>query len=83
MLSDDTSLNGISGIDIKFSDVAVREEPTNVDDIVNIFLSGSSTATVDGTEVPIGDLLIDEVFDGERPDMPDRPRVGRVRATCR
>ena len=39
VLADDASLSGVAGFDVQFSDVTVREEPTNVDDIVNIFLS--------------------------------------------
>ncbi|MBI5090168.1 MAG: hypothetical protein HZB15_15250 [Actinobacteria bacterium] len=71
VLSEDAALDDVAGFDIRFTDVTVREEATNVDDIVNIFLSGSASATVDGNEVPIGDLLLDEAFDGERPEIPE------------
>ncbi|MCU1361179.1 MAG: hypothetical protein JWN99_2468 [Ilumatobacteraceae bacterium] len=73
VLSHDASLDGVSGIDIQFSDVKVREVPTNVHDITNIFLSGKSSATIDGDTVPIGDLLLDEVFHGDRPDITNDP----------
>jgi hypothetical protein len=73
VLAPEASLGDVGGIDIQFADVEVREESTNVDDIVNIFLSGSATVTVDGDEVPLGDLLLDEVFGGERPDMTAEP----------
>ena len=69
VLAPDADLSKIGGLDVQFSDVTVRAEPTNVDDITNIFLSGSASVSVDGEAVPIGDLLIDEAFDGDRPDM--------------
>ncbi|MEZ5219857.1 MAG: hypothetical protein R2743_00045 [Ilumatobacteraceae bacterium] len=75
VLSDDADLSKIAGIDIQFSDVEVRDEPTNVPDITNIYLSGTSSITVDGESVPLGDLLIDEAFDGERPDMDAEPEA--------
>lgn len=81
VLSDDASLSKIGGLDIQFTDVTVREEPTNVDDITNIFLSGSSSVSVDGEAVPIGDLLIDEAFDGERPDMDQEPDTAEFEDT--
>jgi hypothetical protein len=71
VLAADASLSAIAGVDIQFADVSVREEPTNVDDIVNIVLSGRASITFDGTTIPIGDLLIDEAFDGERPELPE------------
>jgi len=69
VLSDDADLSKIGGLDIQFSDVTVREESTNVDDIANIYLSGAASVSVDGEAVPLGDLLLDELFDGDRPDM--------------
>lgn len=75
VLSDDADLSKIAGIDIQFSDVEVRDEPTNVPDITNIYLSGTSSVTVDGESIPLGDLLIDEAFDGERPDMDAEPEA--------
>lgn len=74
ILADDASLSGLSGIDVQFADVTVRERPTNVDDIVNIELSGSASVAIDGKAVPLGDSLIDSVFDGERPEMDAEPQ---------
>lgn len=81
VLSTDADLSKIGGLDIQFTDVTVREEPTNVADITNIYLSGSSTISVDGQAVPIGDLLIDEAFDGERPDMDAAPETDEFEDT--
>lgn len=81
ILSDDADLSKIGGLDIQFTDVSVREEPTNVADISNIYLSGSSTVSVDGDAVPLGDLLIDEVFDGDRPDMDAEPESAEFEDT--
>ena len=81
ILSDDADLSKIGGLDIQFTDVSVREEPTNVADISNVYLSGSSTVSVDGDAVPLGDLLIDELFDGERPDMDAEPESAEFEDT--
>jgi hypothetical protein len=75
VVANDASLNKIGGIDIEFTDVSVQENPTNVDDIVNIGLSGSATVTVDGKKVPLGDLLLEEAFGGDRPDMDADPQT--------
>ena len=42
---------------------------TNVDDVSNIRIIASGTSTVNGEQVPIGDLLIDEAFGGDRPEI--------------
>ena len=72
VLDASASTDQIGGVDIQFTDVSVRDEPTNVADISNIFLSGSASVAVDGTSVPLGSLLIDEAFGGDRPKM-DEP----------
>jgi hypothetical protein len=72
VLSPEASLDRIGGVDIQITDVEVLEETTNADDITNIVLSGTSNVVVEGERVPLGDLLIDEAFSGERPDL-DRP----------
>jgi hypothetical protein len=69
VLADEASLSGIGGLELEFTDVQVVAEPTNVDDITNVRVSGSVTASIDGAKVPIGDLIIDDLLDGERPDM--------------
>ncbi len=81
ILSAEADLSKIGGIDIQFADVTVREESTNVADISNIYLSGSSTITVDGDKVPLGGLVIDELFDGERPDMDAEPESSEFDGT--
>ncbi len=73
VLSSDASLSGFEGLDIEFADVSVREQATNVADIRNIYLSGSSTVSVDGERIPLGSLLLDDVFGGTRPDMTSPP----------
>jgi hypothetical protein len=69
VLADEASLSGIGGLELEFTDIQVVAEPTNVDDITNVRVSGSVTASIDGAKVPIGDLIIDDILDGERPDM--------------
>ncbi len=74
ILDDTANLGKVGGLDIEFADVAVTATETNVDDISNIVVTGDSTITVDGATVPIGDLLIDKAFDGDRPEMDAEPQ---------
>ena len=73
-VADDTAdLGKVGGIDFTIEDLEVTAESTNVDDVTNIELTGTGTASVDGAKVPIGQLLIDEAFGGERPNLDAEP----------
>jgi hypothetical protein len=74
VLDEKASLSKVGGLDIEFDNVEVTADETNVDDITNIVVTGDSTITVDGAAVPIGDLLIDEAFGGDRPSMDAAPQ---------
>jgi len=74
------SLGKVGGIDFEFSDLQVSTESTGADDIVKVVVDGSVSSSVDGTKVPIGSLLIDEAFDGERPDMTMETQTDEVGA---
>jgi hypothetical protein len=63
------TLDKIGGLDISFANTTVEPQPTNVDDITNIRITTTGTVSVDGKSVPIGPLLIDEAFGGDRPDF--------------
>ncbi|HEY5422473.1 MAG TPA: hypothetical protein VIK05_03320, partial [Ilumatobacteraceae bacterium] len=69
IVDESANLDKVGGIDLSFSDVQVETTATNVDDISDIHITATGTASVDGASVPIGDLLIDEAFGGERPDL--------------
>jgi len=81
VLDDQASLSQVGGFDLTFSDVTVREEATNVSDISNIFLNGSATTSIDGDKVPIGELLIEQAFDGKRPDMTQEEQTSPMDGT--
>lgn len=72
------TLDKIGGLDIGFEGVEVEPQTTNVDDITNIRITGVGTVSVDGQQVPIGPLLIDEAFGGERPDMDSDPQESTI-----
>jgi hypothetical protein len=59
VLSDEADLGAVSGVDVVLDDESVRATPTNVDDIVNLEISATGSATVDGEQLPIGDLILD------------------------
>lgn len=68
------SLDKVGGLDIAFDDVQVEPTATNVDDVSDIRITATGTASVDGATVPIGSLLIDEAFGGERPNLDSAPQ---------
>jgi hypothetical protein len=63
VLSPDASLADVAGVDIELQDERVRVEETNVDDIVNLEISARGTGTIDGEQLPIGDLVADNLPD--------------------
>ena len=74
ILDGTANLGKVGGLEIGFANVAVTVNETNVADISNIVVTGDSTITVNGATVPIGDLLIDKAFDGDRPEMDAEPQ---------
>ena len=56
----------------------VEPTDTNVDDVSNIRITATGTASIDGDTVPIGQLLIDEAFGGDRPDLDSEPQDSDV-----
>jgi hypothetical protein len=61
VLSADADPSEISGVDLSFEIDDVTAEPTNVDDIVNVAVGGNASVTVDGEQLPIGDLILTNV----------------------
>jgi hypothetical protein len=68
VLSAEADLSAISGVDIVFEDERATVAETNVDDIVNVDLVATASATVDGEQLPIGDLVLDNV-EGELSEL--------------
>ena len=73
VLSSDASLADLSGLDIDMVDEAVTVEPTNVADISNITMSATISASLDGDQLPIGDLVTDLAGDDFDPGTLDQP----------
>ena len=61
VLSDEADLSAVSGVDIVLEDESARADATNVDDIVNVDITATGSGTVNGEELPIGDLIVDNV----------------------
>ncbi len=61
VLSDDADLARILGVDVDLANESVVATSTNVPDITNIDLRADATVTFDGAELPIGDLITDNV----------------------
>lgn len=59
VLDDSFELDGISGIDLEFEDLAFRTEAVR-DDLVRVHLTGGTASyAVDTDEIPVGDFLVD------------------------
>jgi hypothetical protein len=69
-VADDTAdLGKVGGIDIQIDVGDVNVDRTNVDDISNVRVTGTSSVIVNGDQLPIGDLIIDQGFNGDRPNL--------------
>lgn len=78
---DAVDLNKVPGFDITIEDPEVSVTDTNVEDITDITVTGAASVTVNGEDVPIGKLLIDRIFDGDRPDIDSTETSGDFDAT--
>ena len=56
---EDADAAAVAGIDIEFPELSFTEQPTNVEDITNVEVDGRAAVTVDGSALPVGDLLLD------------------------
>ncbi|MGK0277236.1 MAG: hypothetical protein ACI9N0_003637 [Ilumatobacter sp.] len=59
VVSSDASLADLSGLDIEMTNQLTEVTPTNVADISNIMMTAQITASLDGDQLPIGDLITD------------------------
>ena len=69
VVDDTANLEKVGGLDIAFDNVRVEPKQTNVDDVSDIRITATGTVSVDGKNVPIGQLLLDEAFGGKRPNL--------------
>lgn len=69
VLSESADLQSIEGVEIEFSDMQYDPVETNVDDITDVLVSGSVSVSVNGDELPIGDLILDRALGGEQLDI--------------
>ena len=71
VLSEDV-LTGVSGVDLVVEDESVSATGTNVPDIVNLEITATVTGSVDGEQLPIGDLILDNM-DVDRSELDEEP----------
>ncbi|MCB0968952.1 MAG: hypothetical protein KDB37_19135, partial [Ilumatobacter sp.] len=62
ILSSDLDLSSLAGVDIQIESQTIAVEP-RADDIVMLSMSADVLATIDGAEVPIGEMITDRVPD--------------------
>jgi hypothetical protein len=63
VLSDDADLSRLLGVDVNLENEAVVATSTNVPDITNIDLQADATITFDGADLPVGDLITENLPD--------------------
>lgn len=73
VLDDEFDSSDVSGFDLEVEQLDLRVEPV-ADDIVNVYASGTMSAEVSGEEIPLGDLVEDEIPEGESMSDLDAPR---------
>jgi hypothetical protein len=71
VLSDGADLSSIAGFDVELDGEAVTARGTNVDDIVNVDMRAEATVTVDGSVVPLGELVTDNMEPADVTEMRD------------
>jgi hypothetical protein len=69
VLSTDADLSRILGLDVELSNERVSATSTNVPDITNIDLRADAVLMFDGAELPIGELITDNVPDDMLAEM--------------
>jgi hypothetical protein len=73
VLSSDATLSDLAGLDFDLTDETTSVTLTNVTDIANIRMTGTLSASLDGEQLPIGDVITDlagEDFDPASLDQP-------------
>ncbi|MFN0025952.1 MAG: hypothetical protein ACKV2O_02035 [Acidimicrobiales bacterium] len=65
----DVDLAKVPGVDLTFNDLTFEVDEVAPTVAAVSITGGKVTSAVDVAELPIGDSLLDQVFDGERPDL--------------
>lgn len=73
VLDEGFDTSDVSGVDIEVEQLDLRVEPV-ADDIVNVYASGTMSGEVEGEEIPLGDLVEDQIPEGESMSDLDAPR---------
>jgi hypothetical protein len=61
ILSADTDLSHLLGLDVELTDEVVQVRGTNVPDIVNVSLEAQASVTIDGAALPIGSFIEEQL----------------------
>jgi hypothetical protein len=69
ILSVDTDLSRLIGLDVELTRETVRVQATNVPDIVNVSLEAQATVTLDGATLPLGDFIEDQLPEDALADL--------------
>jgi hypothetical protein len=63
VLSADTDLSRLLGLDVELTEEVVQVRGTNVPDIVNVSLAAQASITIDGSTLPIGSFVEEQLPD--------------------
>jgi hypothetical protein len=69
VLSADTDLSKLLGLDVELTDEVVSVLGTNVPDIVNVSLAAGASVTVDGATLPIGSFIEEQLPDDQLTEL--------------
>lgn len=67
VLGDDADASSVKGIDIELADAKVTADKPVADDITNIHIAAKDESSVDGKNLPLGDIIVKEALGGEKP----------------
>ena len=67
VLGDDADPSSVKGIDVKLTDADVTADEPAADDITTIHIAATDESSVNGKDLPLGDIIVNEALGGEQP----------------
>ncbi|MFT3853952.1 MAG: DUF4333 domain-containing protein [Ilumatobacteraceae bacterium] len=67
VLGGDADASSVKGIDIELADAKVTADKPVAEDITNIHIAAEDESSVDGKNLPLGDIIVKEALGGEKP----------------
>jgi len=67
VLGSDADPSKVSGVDINLTDAKVTADEPAADDITTIHIAATDKSSINGKDLPLGDIIVNEALGGEKP----------------